>query len=115
MAVEPGTKVRGSTSGRPIMVLLDLLGRRWALRMLWELRAGPLNFRQLQTACGDISPTVLNTRLAELRDAGIVAVSGEGYLLTQQGGDLLAALLPLNDWAEAWAGSISAAGIRDRP
>ncbi len=115
MAIRPGTTVRGSTSGRPIMALFDLLGRRWALRILWELRAGSLNFRQLQAACGDISPTVLNTRLAELRDTGILTASGEGYLLTQQGGDLLAALMPLNDWAEAWAGSISAAGTRDRP
>ena len=30
--------VRGSRSGRPIMALLDLLGRRWTLRILWELR-----------------------------------------------------------------------------
>ena len=30
--------VRGSRTGRPIMALLDLLGRRWTLRILWELR-----------------------------------------------------------------------------
>jgi DNA-binding HxlR family transcriptional regulator len=41
-APRPGTKVRGSSGGRPIMALLDLLGRRWALRILWELRGGPL-------------------------------------------------------------------------
>ncbi len=115
MALRPGTKARGSASGRPIMVLLDLLGRRWALRILWELRAGPLNFRALQAACGDISPTVLNTRLAELREAGILGTGEEGYRLTKQGGDLLAALMPLNQWAEDWAATISAAGIRDRP
>ena len=34
--------VRGSRTGRPVMVLLDLLGRRMALRILWELsRAAP--------------------------------------------------------------------------
>lgn len=115
MAVRPGAKVRGSASGRPIMALLDLLGRRWALRILWELRAQALNFRALQAACGDISPTVLNTRLAELREAGIVAAGDHGYGLTAEGGDLLAALMPLNQWAEDWAAAISAAGIRDRP
>ena len=60
--------VRGSSSGRPIMALLDLLGRRWALRLIWELREGPLVFRALQARCG-VSPSVLNTRLAELREA----------------------------------------------
>lgn len=115
MTIVPGKKVRGSDSGRPIMVLLDLLGRRWALRILWELRAGPLTFRALQAACGDISPTVLNTRLAELRGAGIVAAGDDGYGLTTQGGELLAALMPLHDWAEDWAATISAAGTRDRP
>lgn len=115
MTVTPGARVRGSTSGRPIMALLDLLGRRWALRILWELRDEVRTFRALQAACGDISPTVLNTRLAELRDAGIVAAGDGGYALTKKGGDLLAALMPLNQWAEEWAAAISAAGTRDRP
>ncbi|HJV56497.1 MAG TPA: transcriptional regulator, partial [Methylomirabilota bacterium] len=34
----PGWPVRGSRTGRPIMALMDLLGRRWALRVIWELR-----------------------------------------------------------------------------
>jgi len=37
-APRPGRPVRGSRTGRPIMALLDLLGRRWVLRILWELR-----------------------------------------------------------------------------
>lgn len=48
---KPGHKVRGSDTGRPIMALLDLLGRRWALRIIWELRATPLTFRELRTRC----------------------------------------------------------------
>jgi DNA-binding HxlR family transcriptional regulator len=47
----PGRPVRGSTSGEPIMALLDLLGRRWALRVIWELRSEPLSFRELQERC----------------------------------------------------------------
>ena len=50
--------VRGSRTGRPIMALLDLLGRRWTLRIAWELRDGPLTSRALRTACDDASPTV---------------------------------------------------------
>jgi DNA-binding HxlR family transcriptional regulator len=102
--VKPGVPVRGSKTGRPVMVLLDLLGRRWALRVIWELSRHTLTFRDLQTACGDISPTVLNSRLAELRDAGIVGNNdASGYALTQEGERLLAELVGLHDWAERWA------------
>lgn len=85
------------------MALLDLLGRRWALRVLWELRSTRLNFRALLAAT-DVSPSVLNTRLAELRDAGIVDHGvDDGYGLTPEGADLLSRLLPLHEWAERWA------------
>jgi DNA-binding HxlR family transcriptional regulator len=84
------------------MALLDLLSRRWALRILWELRAGEPNFRELQQHCGSISSSVLSDRLRELGEAGIVAHSGKGYTLTPPGRDLLARLLPLNEWAEHW-------------
>ena len=99
----PGRPVRGSQTGRPIMALLDLLGRRWALRVLWELRAGPLNFRDLRAACGDISPTVLAERVAELRDAEIIALTDDGYATTGHGASLMKALAPLNAWAQAWS------------
>ena len=99
----PGAPVRGSTTGRPIMALLDLLGRRWALRVLWELREGPLNFRDLRSACGDISPTVLADRLADLREAGVVELASRGYQVTEHGAALVDALAPLNAWAAAWA------------
>jgi DNA-binding HxlR family transcriptional regulator len=101
----PGKRVRGSQSGRPIMALLDLLGRRWTLRILWELRDGkPQNFRQLGARCDRISPTVENDRLAELREAGLVAHEADGgYRLTAEGGALVATLGPFNALAESWA------------
>jgi DNA-binding HxlR family transcriptional regulator len=87
------------------MALLDLLGRRWSLRVLWELRDGqPSTFRELQARCDSMSPSVLNERLAELREAGIVeAATGGGYRLTEEGTSLLHSLAPLNDWAKGWA------------
>jgi DNA-binding HxlR family transcriptional regulator len=101
-APRPGQPVRGSRSGRPIMALLDLLGRRGALRVLWELRGeAPLTFRALQDAA-QTNPSVLNTRLSELRESGIVAHEGEGYLLTTHGRGLLERLAPLHEWAESW-------------
>ena len=99
----PGRPVRGSETGRPIMALLDLLGRRWALRVIWELRDGPLTFRQLQARCGQVSSSVLNDRLSELRAAGIVEATGEGYRLTREGQELLALYPPLDAWAQRWA------------
>lgn len=99
----PGKPVRGSKTGRPIMALLDLLGRRWQLRVIWELSRKPLNFRDLRTACGDISPTILNTRLAELREADIVTLNDDGYTLTQNGRELVTEFMGLHDWAERWA------------
>src|SRR5262245_64105660 len=85
MTPRPGRNVRVSSSGRPIMALLDLLGRRGALRVLWELRSGEaMTFRALQDAA-QTNPSVLNTRLQELREAEVIAHDGDGYVLTAHG------------------------------
>jgi DNA-binding HxlR family transcriptional regulator len=96
-------RVRGSTTGRPIMVLLDLLGRRWTLRIVWELREEPRRFRELQAAIG-ASPTIINTRLAELREAKLIELDEtSGYRLTALGQELLQLFLPLHLWSEKWS------------
>jgi DNA-binding HxlR family transcriptional regulator len=96
--------VRGSKKGRPVMVLLDLLGRRWTLRVMWELRNGALTSRALREACDAVSPTVLQARLTELRAAGFVEHRhGEGYRLTSLGGELMMSFMPLFGFAERWA------------
>ena len=94
--------MRGSTTGRPIMAALDLMGRRGALRILWELREGAvLTFRALQAAAA-LPPGTLNARLAELRAADVVEAAG-GYRLTSRGAALIDALAPLLTWSQAWA------------
>ena len=85
-----------------INAALDIFHRRWTLRVLWELRNGPLTFRALQASCGDISPTVLNQRLAELRDAGLIAADDAGYGLTVLGEELTVAFEPLSRWSVRW-------------
>ncbi|WP_028080728.1 winged helix-turn-helix transcriptional regulator [Solimonas soli] len=95
--------VRGSRSGRPIMALLDLLGRRWTMRVIWELREAPLSFRALQAACAGMSPSVLNQRLAELREALLVEQGDAGYQLSALGRSLLEQFAPLERWAQDWA------------
>jgi DNA-binding HxlR family transcriptional regulator len=99
----PGRPVRGSESGKPIMALLDLLSRRWALRVIWELRDQPLLFRSLQQRCDGMSSSVLNQRLQELRAAGIVELVDGGYGLTREGQRLLEAYPPIKAWADRWA------------
>ena len=84
------------------MALLDLLGRRWAMRVIWELRDEALTFRVLQERCGGISASVLNQRLADLREAGIAERTDAGYGLTAAGRELLVAYEPLGAWAERW-------------
>jgi DNA-binding HxlR family transcriptional regulator len=96
--------VRGSTTGRPIMALLDLLGRRWSLRILWELREAPLTSRALRSACDEASPTVLQARLSDLREAGFVELAQSGgYGLTATGRELQENFLPLYRFAERWS------------
>lgn len=97
----PGHPVRGSTTGRPIMALLDLLGRRWTLRILWELRDSALTFRSLQQRCDGVSSSVLATRLRELGEADLVG-NAEGYSLTEQGRSLFGTLVQLDAWAADW-------------
>jgi DNA-binding HxlR family transcriptional regulator len=97
------------------MALLDLLGRRWALRVLWELRENPLSFRALQAACGGLSPSVLNQRLRELGEAALIVSTPDGYALTGRGGELLQLFAPVQRWADAWADDLrTAAAPRPR-
>src|SRR5262245_16670621 len=93
------------------MALLDLLGRRWSLRVLWELRGGPLPFRALQERCDAVSPSVLNARLAELREVELVEHGPQGYSLSARGRSLGEHLVPLDAWAREWAADIDG----DRP
>jgi DNA-binding HxlR family transcriptional regulator len=102
----PGTPVRGSTTGRPLMAAMDLLGRRWTLRVLWELRDGPVGARALLARCDGLSSSVLYQRLGDLADARLLEATPGGYSLTPLGASLRAAIAPLDSWADTWARTI---------
>ncbi|MFI9103725.1 winged helix-turn-helix transcriptional regulator [Streptomyces fildesensis] len=85
------------------MAAMDLFGRRWALRILWELRAGPIGARALLAQCEGLSSSVLYQRLRELTSSGLISPSSDGYELTPMGADLGRALAPLDQWANTWA------------
>ncbi|KIQ33736.1 transcriptional regulator [Variovorax paradoxus] len=83
--------------------LLALLEARYALRVLWALRDGHAQtFRLLQDSVGGITPNTLNTRIKELREAGIVSHGSDGYCLTLSGQDLLKRLSDLQAFAGKW-------------
>ena len=106
----PGQPVRGSQTGAPIMAAFDLLGRRWAMGIVWNLAAGPSTFRGLQDACESISPSILNKRLKELREALIIERTLDGYQLTDLGRELFRVLEPFGQWSLSWAEAVSPEG-----
>ena len=90
------------------MVLLDLLGRRWTLRLLWELRVGELSFATLRRAADNLSQSVLTARLRDLQDAGLVERGhSAGYRLTSAGAELVAQVSQLDRWATGWAARLA--------
>lgn len=103
----PGEPVRGSASGRPVMALFDLLGRAWAMGVVWQLNDGRCTFRELQERCGGVSPSLLSRRLKELRATGLVEHDGNGYALTTLGSELFDQLDGLGSWSKRWAAAIT--------
>lgn len=102
-----GQTVRGSKTGQPIMVLFDLMGRRWAMGIIWNLSGQNYTFRELQAKCDGLSPTVLNTRLKELRAANLVEKASHGYAVTAQGKRLFEMLEPLGEWSHEWVDGLN--------
>jgi DNA-binding HxlR family transcriptional regulator len=98
------------------MATLDLLGRRWSLRILWELRDEPLGARALRDRCDSMSPSVLYQRLRELTDAALVTQDDRGrYLLTHLGASLRDAIAPLDQWSRRWARTLAARPAQPDP
>ena len=87
-----------------ISQLLSLLESRYAIRVLWALKDGhPQTFRLLQDSIGGITPNTLNTRIKELRQAGLMGHGDDGYLVTPTGADLLKRISELSAFAGRWA------------
>ena len=90
------------------MAAMDLLGRRWTLRIMWELRDGPLGARALRSRCDEMSSSVLYERLRNLADAQLVSQDENAeYQLTELGVSLGSALDPLDAWARSWSSAVN--------
>lgn len=99
----PNKPVRGSDSGVAIMALFDLLGHKWNMRILWQLREQSLSFRAIQQTCDGMSPSVLNNRIKQLTEAQLVVSAERGYQLTDLGASLMQTLDPLRHWSARWS------------
>ena len=87
-------------------LLLDLLEARYAIRVIWALKDGHAQtFRLLQDSVGGITPNTLNTRIKELREAGLVTHGPDGYVITPMGADLLKRIADIQVFAARWVAS----------
>lgn len=86
--------------------LLSLLESRYAIRVLWALKDNhPQTFRLLQDSVGGITPNTLNTRIKELRAAGLLDHGSDGYAVTTLGAELLKRMGDLSAFAAKWVSS----------
>lgn len=95
---------RASRHVPAVHVLFNLLSRRWALHVLWELREKPVGFRALRAAVA-MSPTMLSRRLDELKASELIAEDAAGYALTARGQALSDTLGRIGALADEWYGS----------
>ena len=92
-----------SKENAAINQLFERLECRYALRVLWALKDGhPQTFRLLQDSVGGITPNTLNTRIKELREAGLMTHGSDGYGVTPSGADLLKRLSDVQAFATRW-------------
>lgn len=93
----------------PVAKSAEILGNSWSLLIIRELLLGSTRFSQLQKGLPKISPTVLNTRLKELVDSGVISrrklnnQKGHEYQLTPAGKELSAVIDSLATWGMRWA------------
>jgi DNA-binding HxlR family transcriptional regulator len=93
----------------PLSKTAEVLGEKWTLLIVRELVLGATRFNQIQRGIPSISPTVLNTRLAELTERGVIVrrripeQKGYEYRLTESGRELYPLLLKMSEWGMRWA------------
>ncbi|SUD49071.1 Uncharacterized HTH-type transcriptional regulator ytcD [Nocardia otitidiscaviarum] len=107
-ASEPPAASRADAADLPLLAVMDLVGQRWVLRVLWELEPGPLGFLELRRRMGNCSSSMLSVRLQRLQSAGaVVKQTDRSYELTPAGRELATALEPLWAWSRRWSGALA--------
>ena len=88
-----------------VLQAADVLGRRWALALLYASHAGAVRFNEFRQALREVPPGTLAQRLADLEDAGLLErrvfdahPPRVEYRLTPQGRRLEAVIDVLRRW-----------------
>ncbi|PSL01862.1 HxlR family transcriptional regulator [Haloactinopolyspora alba] len=91
--------------GCPVAHALDMIGERWALLVVRELRLGGRRFSDLQEALPGAGPTVLSQRLRDLESVGVLRrrtlpspANARIYELTDWGAELEPVFRALARW-----------------
>ena len=93
----------------PVSKATEIIGEKWTLLILRELLLGTSRFNDFQRSMSRISPTVLNKRLKQLEEKGIVLkkrLSGQKgfeYRLTAMGKELEPIIEQVAIWGQRWA------------
>ncbi|MEJ1931282.1 winged helix-turn-helix transcriptional regulator [Nostoc sp. NIES-2111] len=93
----------------PIAKSAEIIGDPWSILIVRELLLGSSRFNALQRGLPRISPTVLNTRLKELEERGVIVrrrlngQRGHAYHLTPAGRELSNVVEALAVWGMRWA------------
>ncbi|MFD8529371.1 winged helix-turn-helix transcriptional regulator [Streptosporangium canum] len=89
----------------PIAHALDMIGERWALLVVRELRLGPRRYADLQAALPNLGPSVLAQRLRDLEAVGVLRRRAQPppaatrlYELTEWGTELEPVFAALRTW-----------------
>ncbi|WP_050616301.1 winged helix-turn-helix transcriptional regulator [Bacillus testis] len=87
----------------------NLIGKKWIISIIHTLMEKPKRFSEIHAYIPDLSKKMLNERMKELEDHGIVErdVISERplrteYTLTAKGLGLGQALKSIEDWADEW-------------
>lgn len=93
----------------PISRASAILCERWTLQIIREMTLGATRFSEFQKYLPRISPTLLNSRLRRLEDAGVIVKRripekrGHEYLLSPAGKALAPLLYEMGKWGMEWA------------
>jgi len=93
----------------PVSKATEIIGEKWTLLILRELLMGTSRFNDFQRSMSRISPTVLNKRLKQLEEKGVVLkkrLSGQKgfeYRLTAMGKELEPLIEQVAIWGQRWA------------
>ncbi len=108
---------RGTQSDCPLADLIDMIGGRWKVLSLWNLRDGTRRFTELRRLMPGVTQKMLTQQLRQLEADGLVrrevypqVPPKVEYSLTAAGEELGGLLLTLSGWARDHMPSLRMAG-----